>query len=60
MGSGDVGALAQSLLRACWSEEKDIAQDDVIKECLNQAGFDPTLADSGLLSGAETYVANLE
>jgi 2-hydroxychromene-2-carboxylate isomerase len=59
-GSGDVGGLAQNLLRACWSEEKDIAQDDVIKECLNQAGFDPALADSGLLSGAETYATNLE
>ncbi|WP_170360555.1 2-hydroxychromene-2-carboxylate isomerase [Ruegeria arenilitoris] len=59
-GAGDVGKLVQSLLRACWAEEKDIAQDDVIRDCLTQAGFDPNLADSGLLVGAETYAANLE
>ncbi|MFY2825672.1 2-hydroxychromene-2-carboxylate isomerase [Ruegeria sp. MALMAid1280] len=59
-GSGDVGQLVQSFLRACWVEEKDIAQDDVIRACLSDAGFDPNLADSGLLVGAETYAANLE
>ena len=59
-GSGDVGKLCHSILRACWAEDKDIAQDDVIRDCLTQAGFDPKLADSGLLLGAETYAANLE
>ncbi len=59
-GGGDVGALVQSLLRACWAEDKDIAQEDVIRACLQGAGFDPGLADSGLLQGAETYAANLE
>jgi 2-hydroxychromene-2-carboxylate isomerase len=32
----------------------------VVRECLQKAGFDPALADKGLLSGAETYAANLE
>ena len=59
-GGGDVGALVQSVLRACWAEERDIAEDAVVRDCLQQAGFDPALADSGLLSGAETYAANLE
>lgn len=59
-GGGDVGALVHSVLRACQSEEKDIAQDDVIQACLEAAGFDPSLADSGLLAGAETYGKNLE
>ena len=59
-GGGDLGALCQSISRACWAEEKDIAEDDVVKACLSEAGFDPSLADSGLLSGAETYAANLE
>ncbi|MEM1234275.1 MAG: DsbA family protein, partial [Pseudomonadota bacterium] len=44
----------------CWAEEKDIAQDDVIRECLTSAGFDASLADSGLLAGAEAYTQNLE
>lgn len=59
-GSGDVGALCHSILRARWAEEKDIAQDEVIRDCLERAGFNPDLANSGLLVGAETYAANLE
>jgi len=57
---GDVGALVHGFLRACWAEEKDIAQDDVVRACLTAAGFDAGLADSGMLSGAETYTANTE
>lgn len=59
-GGGDLGALAHGITRACWAEEKDIAQDDVIRACLTAAGFDPSLVDSGLLEGAETYARNLE
>ncbi|MDV4145897.1 2-hydroxychromene-2-carboxylate isomerase [Shimia sp. FJ5] len=57
---GDTGALVQALLRACWADEKDIAEDSVIQACLEETGFDPSLADSGLLLGAETYPRNLE
>ncbi len=59
-GGGDLGALVHGLMRAVWAEERDIAQDDVIKSCLQSAGFDPALADSGLLAGAERYAQNLE
>ncbi len=59
-GGGDLGALVAGITRACWAEDRDIAQDDVIRDCLGAAGFDAGLADSGLLSGADTYAANLE
>ncbi len=59
-GGGDLGRLVHAFTRAVWAEERDIAQDDVIRTCLTEAGFDPSLADSGLLAGAETYAANLE
>lgn len=59
-GGGDLGALVHSLLRACWAEERDIADDAVVRDCLGRAGFDPDLANRGLLSGAETYAANTE
>ncbi|MFY0310391.1 2-hydroxychromene-2-carboxylate isomerase [Leisingera sp. D0M16] len=59
-GGGDMGQLVHSILRACWAEEKDIADDAVIRACLAGAGFDAALADSGLLAGAETYAQNLE
>ncbi len=59
-GGGDVGALVRALLSACWVEEKDIAEDAVIRDCLSRAGFDAGLADSGLVVGAETFGANNE
>lgn len=59
-GGGDLGALVHGLMRACWAEEKNVAEDAVIRDCLTAAGFDAGLADRGLLAGAETYAANLE
>lgn len=59
-GGGDVGALVRGLLAACWAEDRDVAEDAVVKACLEAAGFDPSLADSGLLVGAEEYARTLE
>ena len=58
-GGGDLAALLTCIGRATWAEERDIADDAVIRDCLQAAGFDPGLADRGLLAGAETYGANL-
>lgn len=59
-GGGDLGALTHGLARACWAEEKDVAQDEVIRDCLKAAGFDPALAEKGLWTASETYERNLE
>jgi 2-hydroxychromene-2-carboxylate isomerase len=59
-GSGDVGALVAGLTRACWAEERDIAEDDVIADCLEAAGFPRDLVDRGMMEGAERYGRNLE
>ncbi|MBL3609688.1 2-hydroxychromene-2-carboxylate isomerase [Rhodovulum sulfidophilum] len=59
-GEGDPGQLVHALTRACWAEDRNVAEDEVIRDCLQAAGFDPGLADRGLLAGAETYAANLE
>ena len=59
-GGGDLGALVHGLTRACWAEERNIAEDDVIREALVGAGFDGDLVNSGMLSGAEEYARNLE
>lgn len=59
-GGGDMFALVKAILTACWAEEKNIAEDEVVKAALTAAGFDPGLADSGLLAGAEVYGRNLE
>lgn len=57
---GDLGALVHGICRACWAEQRDIAQDDVIRDCLTAAGFDAGLADTGLWTAAGTYEKNLE
>ena len=59
-GGGDLAGLVHGLLRASWAEERNIAEDEVIRDCLSAAGFDPGLADSGLLAGAETYARNTD
>lgn len=59
-GGGDVGALVHAFGRACWAEERDISDDATVRDILQSCGFDPGLADRGLLLGAETYAANLE
>lgn len=59
-GGGDLGKLVHSFGAACWAKDEDIATDEVIRACLEGAGFDAGLADSGLLTGAETFASNLE
>lgn len=59
-GSGDLGKLVTALGRSCWADEKNIAEDDVIRDCLEEAGFDPALATTGMLKGADIFAANLE
>lgn len=59
-GGGDLGKTVHAILRACWVEDRDIADDAVIRAALEEGGFDPALADSGLLAGAETYEKNLD
>ncbi|MGR3639560.1 DsbA family protein [Alterinioella nitratireducens] len=59
-GGGDLAGLAAALGRAVWAEEKDIAEAEVIRAALEANGFDPDLADKGMLSAAEEYVRNLE
>lgn len=59
-GGGDLSGLCHAILRACWAEDLDVSQDDVIQKCLVDNGFDAGLTFSGMLTGAETYAANLE
>lgn len=59
-GGGDLGKLMFAITRSVWADEKDIAEEAVVRACLEEAGFDPALAESGLLQGAETYAGNLE
>lgn len=57
---GDLHGLVQSLCAACWAEDRNVADDEVIGECLTRAGFKTSLMMSGMLLGAETYGRNLD
>jgi len=59
-GGGDLGGLVHAITAACWAQDKDIADEGVIRGCLSAAGFDPELVNSGMLQGADTYARNLE
>ena len=56
----DVSKLVHAFGTACWAEERDISQDDVIRDCLEKCGFDPDLADKDMLTSADTFAKNLE
>lgn len=59
-GGGDLAGLVHGTLRACWAEQKDVADEAVVRDLLAANGFDPELANSGLLSGAETFQKNTD
>lgn len=59
-GGGDLAGLVQAFLSACFAEEKDVADDGVIRDCLAKNGFDAGLADKGMLESAEVYARNTE
>jgi len=37
----DVADLVKAIGAACWADERDISQDDVVRDCLQKTGFDP-------------------
>ncbi len=59
-GGGDLAGLIHGFARAVWAEDRNIADDEVVRDILTAHGFDPAIADRGMLAGAETYAANLE
>jgi len=59
-GGGDLAGLVQAFPRAVWAEGRNIAEDEVVKELLAAHGFDPAVADRGMMAAADTYVSNLE
>ncbi|MFN3294612.1 MAG: 2-hydroxychromene-2-carboxylate isomerase [Gemmobacter sp.] len=59
-GGGDLGGLVHGVMRAVWAENRNIAEDETIRDLLSAHGFDPALADKGLFAGAEAYERNTE
>lgn len=59
-GGGDLAGLVTAIGRALWAEGRDISEDEVIRAALSANGFDPAVADKGMLMAAEAYAANLE
>lgn len=59
-GGGNLGQLVHEFTGAVWRDRRDIAEDEVIADCLAAAGFDRGLAGMAMLAGADEYVRNTE
>lgn len=59
-GDAHVGELAHRIMRACWVEDEDIAQDHVLRKCLEDTGHDAGLVDRDMLSAVEVYEKNTQ
>ena len=59
-GGGDLHGLVQGFCRAVWAEDRNIADDAVVRDIMAAHGFDPAIADRGMFAAAETYADNLE
>ncbi len=59
-GGGDLGGLVHGFLRAVWAEDRDIAEDAVVRDVLAAHGFDPALADRDLMGAMETLQRNTD
>ena len=57
-GSGDVGALVRSILRACWAEERNIAEPEVISDLLSSAGFPAGVMAADRSRSLRQYTSN--
>lgn len=58
-GLDGVGRAAHALMRACWAEERDVADEAVIRDCLAEGGIDLGRLDLGEDARAE-WEANVE
>lgn len=59
-GGGDLGGLVHGFVRAVWAEDRDIAEDAVVRDILSAHGFDPDLAARDLVGAMETLERNTE
>lgn len=59
-GQGDVGLLAQRILRSCWLDDLDIADAGVVADCLAAAGCPRELSESVGGSAEETLRKNTD
>ncbi len=60
VGGGNIGGLVHAILRACWAEEKDISEHDVLAECLEQNGFPESVLKEDMTKAAEVFERNTD
>ncbi len=59
-GGGDLGGLVHGFLRAVWAEDRDIADEAVVREMLAANGFDAGLSQKGLMASMEALQSNTD
>lgn len=60
VGGGDLAGLTHAFPRAVWAEDRNIADDDVVRDILGAHGYDPDIADRHMAMAADTYARNLD
>lgn len=60
MVGGDVGALCHRIMKATWADEEDVAEDHVLRKCLEETGFDAGITDRDMLSAVEIFEKNTQ
>jgi 2-hydroxychromene-2-carboxylate isomerase len=58
--AGDLPGFVAGLSRAVWAEDRNIGDEDVLRDIMAAHRFDPSIADRGMFMAAETYSDNLE
>lgn len=58
VGGGNLGGLTHAILRACWAEDKDIAESAVLSECLEENGFPETVLKEDMTKVSRTFERN--
>ena len=58
--AGDAGLLCRCILRACWAEDRNIAEPDVVDDCLAGAGIATGGTSGGIDDLKRQFAANTE
>ena len=54
------GALVREILRSCWALERDIADPETVRQCLEAAGLPADCASDDSGEAMQAYLANTE
>jgi 2-hydroxychromene-2-carboxylate isomerase len=55
---GRTGDLLRAILSALWEQNRNVSEDEVLRDCLSACGLAPDIADKGLLRAVDVLERN--